>query len=48
MEDFDKRRMQICENCEFLIKKIKMCKVCKCIMPLKVKIKCSTCPKGKW
>lgn len=41
-------RMSICLNCEQLIPYIKMCKICKCVMPIKVRLKESECPEKKW
>lgn len=43
-----KKRLQVCKTCEHFIKISQQCKICMCIMPLKAKIKSSTCPKGKW
>ena len=43
----DKERLNVCKTCpEF--NKFKVCKICKCFMPLKVKIKKAKCPKGLW
>jgi hypothetical protein len=40
-------RMDICKKCEKL-SAIKTCKVCKCIMPIKVRLRHAECPIGKW
>jgi hypothetical protein len=42
------KRMSICLKCEHLIPLLKVCKICKCVMPLKVKLKEASCPKNKW
>lgn len=40
-------RYEICQTCpSFTI--LKTCKECGCIMPLKVRLKSSECPLGKW
>ena len=41
-----KERMNICKACPDL--KANFCMNCGCYMPLKSRIKGSTCPKGKW
>lgn len=41
-------RFDICSKCPELIKLSKQCKQCGCFMPLKVKMKLSECPIGKW
>jgi hypothetical protein len=41
-------RMKICEACEYYNKIIMSCSQCKCIMPLKTKLRSSICPIGKW
>ena len=41
------KKLQICESCEEYVTLTKHCKKCKCIMPLKVKIKGNHCPLGK-
>ena len=47
-EELVEYRMSICNSCEFLIELTKQCKKCGCIMPLKTKLKNSSCPIGKW
>jgi recombinational DNA repair protein RecR len=42
-----KQRIEICESCEELTK-LKICSVCKCVMPAKVWVKFVDCPQGKW
>ena len=42
------KRMSICNKCEHLLPYVKICQICKCIMPLKVRIKEESCPKEKW
>ena len=46
-EGVAKSRMAICQKCEHF-SAVKMCKVCKCLMPAKVHIAASQCPEGKW
>jgi hypothetical protein len=41
-------RYSICKMCENLRSITKTCKICNCIMPLKVKLISSECPIGKW
>jgi hypothetical protein len=41
-------RLGICKSCDDYMKKLHMCKVCKCIMPYKVTISDGFCPKNKW
>ncbi len=41
-------RIKICYECENLLPYIKICKICKCIMPLKVRFKKESCPINKW
>lgn len=40
-------RSELCNSCPSY-SKLKICAECKCIMPLKVKIKAAVCPIGKW
>lgn len=42
------KRMAICRQCEHFVPALQMCNVCKCIMPIKVKISSLKCPVGKW
>ena len=46
-KDISKKKLNICKNCEEYVKLTKHCKQCKCIMPLKVKLKGNHCPLGK-
>lgn len=41
-------RMQICNSCEFLNKKMIKCTKCGCFMKLKTTLKSAMCPIGKW
>jgi hypothetical protein len=41
------QRSELCNNCPSY-SQLKICAECRCIMPLKVKIKSSVCPIGKW
>ena len=41
-------RLEICNTCEFLIKKTTTCKKCGCFMVAKTKLANATCPLGKW
>lgn len=45
-----KQRTDICNNCEYKEKvlKIPRCVKCGCVIPLKVKISKAKCPEGKW
>ena len=40
-------RKEICENCP-LLNQLKVCKSCRCFMPLKTWLKDQSCPEGKW
>ena len=40
-------RLKVCDNCPHL-NKFKVCKICKCFMPLKARIKRAECPLKKW
>ena len=40
-------RMNICNTCEKLTS-IKFCSSCGCFMPVKSRIKTTSCPLGKW
>ena len=42
-----KSRLKVCESCDQL-SKLKVCKACKCFIPLKARLKRTTCPLGKW
>ena len=39
------KRMSICNKCEYLLPYVKVCKICKCVMPLKVRFEKESCPK---
>lgn len=41
------QRSELCSNCPSY-SLLKICAECRCIMPLKVKIKSAACPIGKW
>ena len=41
------QRSELCSNCPSY-SLLKICAECRCIMPLKVKIKSTVCPIGKW
>ncbi len=43
-----KKRMNICLDCEHLIKLTHQCKKCGCFMNLKTKLKNAKCPIKKW
>lgn len=40
-------RLDICHSCDQLLLKT-ICKACGCIVPMKVTMSFSSCPKGKW
>jgi len=44
----ERERYEICKACDDFISLTKQCKLCMCIMPLKVKWSGATCPAGKW
>ena len=46
-EQYEKR-MSICESCDRFFELTKQCKECKCVMPIKARIKQATCPLNKW
>lgn len=41
------KRYDACKKCVFFTAK-KLCLKCHCFMPIKIKIKNSKCPLGKW
>lgn len=41
-------RLEVCNECPFLIKKVQQCTQCGCFMHLKVKLAKASCPKDKW
>ena len=46
LRPFELTRIQTCRECEHYTMFI--CKQCGCLMPVKVRIKSSACPIGKW
>lgn len=48
-EETQKARMDICNACSDLLRPMKVCKHCGCVMPLKTKLAEGVeCPVGKW
>ena len=47
LKDERDRKLNICNNCDKYNKSMKICSICKCVMPLKVFIKGDTCPINK-
>lgn len=47
-EQVAKDRMNICLECEHLIKVTKQCSKCLCFMELKTTLKSAFCPVSKW
>lgn len=47
-DDVRENRYNICKSCDEFDKNFKICKVCSCIMPVKVVWTDSECPTGKW
>jgi hypothetical protein len=45
-ESFAAKRIKICQECEHY--KAFICTKCGCLMPVKTKLKGSSCPVGKW
>ena len=43
-----KEKLAICKSCEKFVDAVKMCKVCKCFMPVKTRIPGLSCPIDKW
>ena len=41
------RNLNICNNCDKYNNSMKICSICKCVIPLKVFIKGDTCPINK-
>lgn len=41
-------RLDICESCDEFNGSTKICGICKCFMPAKVRLNLQACPKGKW
>jgi hypothetical protein len=42
------KRLEICNQCEWLHKRLQKCRKCGCFMHLKSTLKQATCPLGKW
>jgi hypothetical protein len=47
-DELKSSRLEICINCEHLIKVTRQCSKCYCVVDAKVLVKKATCPKGKW
>lgn len=47
-ESVSTQRMAICDECEVQNKTIKVCTACGCVLPIKVRLKESTCPMELW
>jgi hypothetical protein len=47
-EDLIKYRLEICNSCEWLDKRLVKCRKCGCFMKLKSTLKQATCPLEKW
>ena len=45
--NLQKSRLIICNACEHYTS-LKVCKKCKCFIPLKAKLRRTECPLGKW
>ncbi len=43
-----KDRYSICKQCEVRNKRLNICTICGCIIPLKVKLNKSNCPMDLW
>jgi len=41
-------RLTICCTCEHYRQSLKQCKLCNCIMPVKVRFKQASCPDKRW
>lgn len=48
MEAEHKKRISLCEECEFFVSKERRCEACGCFVEEKTKWNDSECPKGKW
>lgn len=46
--DMQKQRLQICNDCEFIVQNKSRCGKCGCFLETKTKWKTSSCPIGKW
>ena len=47
-KNVQEQRLDLCKACKHFKPQIAQCSICKCIMPLKVKLKDSWCPIGYW
>lgn len=47
-QDLIKSRLEICNKCEWLNKRLQKCRQCGCFMKLKSTLKVAECPIGKW
>ena len=47
-EEDSQKRLDICLQCDRLVKKINQCKECGCLMNLKTQLPHAYCPLGKW
>jgi len=47
-EDIIKKRLEICESCDFKIRESNRCGKCGCFLGAKTKWESSHCPIGKW
>ncbi len=51
-DELAKQRIDICRACAergvVPVANTEFCKVCGCVIPLKVKLQQSKCPQGKW
>jgi uncharacterized Fe-S radical SAM superfamily protein PflX len=47
-KEISSNRLNICENCEHLIKITRQCSKCFCVVDAKARLRSSTCPEGKW
>lgn len=47
-EDLIKYRLEICNSCEWLDKRLVKCRKCGCFMKLKSTLKQAQCPLEKW
>lgn len=48
--EFTDSRIRICHKCEhkYWVAKTLWCKICKCFIPAKARVKEESCPLGKW
>jgi hypothetical protein len=47
-DEIYKTRIDLCLECEHLVKKVNQCKKCGCFMSVKAKLPHAECPVGKW